>query len=96
MARHAARGCEVVLSLQDADRLQRTVQEATGGPCPCTTGVACPLLPQEPQLVRRGTRKTLPLAGLAAAALFGGWQVGCQMLEALHSAVIHLAPAVGV
>lgn len=75
MTRHVARGCEVVLGLADADRLQRTVQEATGAPCPCTTGKNCPLLPQAVQLVRRGTRKALPFAGMAAAILLGGWQV---------------------
>lgn len=55
------------MDLADAERLQRTVEEVTGEPCPCEQGKQCPLLPREGlQLVRRGVR-SLPIVAKAAA-----------------------------
>ncbi len=36
--------CEVLFTVEQADAVQRLVQDGTGQPCPCTAGRACPLL----------------------------------------------------
>ena len=40
-------GCEIVMPEEMAAQVQRTVEAATGEPCPCKQGLACPLLSGE-------------------------------------------------
>jgi hypothetical protein len=42
----AAYGCEVLFSSERAQAVQELIEGATGKPCPCKQGMACPLLPR--------------------------------------------------
>ena len=39
-----SRGCEVLWDAERADRVQHLIEDALGGPCPCTVALVCPLL----------------------------------------------------
>lgn len=38
-------GCEVMWGDDKAGKIQRLIEESTGGPCPCKGGGRCPMLP---------------------------------------------------
>lgn len=42
---NTTRTCEVIWDVPTADRAQELVELSIGGPCPCTAGRECPLLP---------------------------------------------------
>ena len=46
-------GCEIMWGDDDAAKVQALVEESTGGPCPCKTGLVCPLLPVDLMLPER-------------------------------------------
>lgn len=43
-------GCEVVWGDEYAGKVQRIVEDACGGVCPCKAGRSCPMLPTEVKL----------------------------------------------
>lgn len=52
------RGCEMIWDADDAARVQQLVEQASGGECPCLTGLTCPLMtPQTLALIRDMTRR---------------------------------------
>jgi hypothetical protein len=53
-------GCEILFEREQAQAMQDLIEGATGKPCPCKNGVACPLLPK--------TGVVLPLPQIRAVA----------------------------
>lgn len=41
--------CQAMLGLERGAQIEALVERATGGPCPCRSGRACPLLPLAPE-----------------------------------------------
>ena len=85
----------------DATRLQATIEEATGMPCPCKRGEPCPIFPARVDLVPKdqvGSRRRLPIAPVAHAGLAAA--VGTVMAGGLLDYVFNIdklaAPLLGV
>lgn len=45
------RGCELLWDVETADEVQRIVEAANGGCCPCFADERCPLLPEGFRLI---------------------------------------------
>lgn len=60
-------GCEVLFTREEAEAVQGLVEGATGKPCPCKQGVACPLLPAVPVLPAQRVRAAVALAPSAVS-----------------------------
>lgn len=47
----AGLGCEILFDEDEGRRMQKLVEAAVGGPCPCKTGRSCPLIPEQKVIV---------------------------------------------
>lgn len=45
------RACEAIYDMRTSLKVQALIEEATGSPCPCVGGLACPLLSARVRLV---------------------------------------------
>ena len=61
--------CQAIYGIERGDELSAFIEQATGEPCPCRQGRACPMMPADVGEQERPGPVALPTPRTAAAAV---------------------------